>query len=393
VVLATFPRLLGARGEAQAASLATLRAHGALLCSDPDAWIEALVLVAAFGLPAGPRVAVVASPQSWIASAGHALAGEAAAAGGRFAALVAEGGKVGPTDLVLVDRDELSAVAERPGGPLVVPLVGRAELADDEPVLVGLRPALAAAHGAARLRERIAAGLGPAEVASGEASDRELGVDRGRFDRQLDKLGGRAGDHESKVLLAAWKVPVTRQAVATTPSAATRLAKRAGYPVEVKPWGHEVASELEGCPVERGLQTAADVRRACAAVARAVGQPSGAAVIVRETPPPGRELRARIAPVGELGLMVVLDVSGAPGPVAAPAPLRQVDADELARQVEASRVGDPQPDRAALADLLRRASLMVAATPRIESLDLPRVVVAARGEGVVVVDARTTLRP
>ncbi|HEU5058135.1 MAG TPA: acetate--CoA ligase family protein [Kofleriaceae bacterium] len=387
VILAAFPRALGPRGDAQAAALAFLRAHGAVLCADPDAWLEALVLLGAFGLPPGPRIAVVAPPGSWISSSAQFLANEAAASGGRFAALLPEAGRVASTDIVLIDRDELAAARERAGGAQLVPLVGRAELCEDRPVLVGLRPALAAASAAGRLRERLTAGLGPADPAEAD----ELAPDRARFERQLGKLAGRAGDHESKVLLAAWGVPITRQAVATTPSAATRLAKRAGYPVEIKPWGPDAPSELDGCPVERGLATAADVRRACAAVARAAGHPEGTAVIVRETPPAGRELRARIARMGELGLTVILDVVGAPGPVAAPAPLRQLDAEELARHVEASRLGDPQPDRAALADLLRRASFLVATSERIESLDLARVIAAARGDGVVVADARAEL--
>jgi len=387
VILAAFPRQLGSRGDAQAASLAFLRAHGAVLCPDPDSWLEALVLLGAFGLPPGPRIAVVAPAGSWISSSAQFLANEAAASGGRFAALLPEAARVGSTDVVLIDRDEMASARERTGTALLVPVVGRAELCEERPVLVGLRAALAAATAAGRLRERLAAGLGPAEPA--EADD--LQVDRARFERQLGKLSERAGDHESKVLLAAWGMSITRQAVATTPSAATRLAKRAGYPVEIKPWGPDVPSELDGCPVERGLETAADVRRACAAVARATGHPEGTAVIVRETPPAGRELRARVARLGELGLTVILDVVGAPGPIAAPAPLRRIDAEELARHVEASRLGDPQPDRTSLADLLRRASFLVATSERIESLDLCRVIAAARGDGVVVADARLEL--
>ena len=298
--------------------------------------------------------------------------------------------KVGPTDAVLIDRDELAGVTpERTTSAMVLPLVGRAELVadDDRRVLVGLRAALAATAAAGRLRERLAAGLGPAELAEADGLD----ADRDRFERQIGKLGARAGDHETKVLLAAWKIPITRQAVATTPSAATRIAKRAGFPVELKPWGPDVPSELDGCPIERDLGTAADVRRAFAALGRAVGQPAGAPVIVRETPPPGRELRARFVHLGELGRTVLVDLAGAPGPIAAPAPLRAIDAEELVRHIEASRLGDAPPDRAAMADLLRRASFL-ACHERIESLDLTRVIAAARGDGVVVADAHASLR-
>ena len=391
VLLTAFPRALGTRADAQAAALAYLRSHGAVLCPDPDSWLETLVLLAGFGLPPGPRVAVVAPPGSWISSQAQYLANEAAASGGRFASMVADPDRIAPTDVVLIDRAELDAaggpLAERAGAALLVPVVGRAEMCDERPALVGLRAALAAAGAAGRLRERLTAGLGPADPADAA----ELDHDADRAARQLAKVGERAGDHETKVVLSAWGVPITRQAVATTPSAATRLAKRAGFPVEIKPWGPEVPSELEGCPVERGLETAADVRRACATIAREVGQPAGVPVIVRETPPPGRELRARVTRMGELGLTVVVDVVGAPGPVAAPAPLRPLDAEELARHLEASRLGDPQPDHAALADLLRRISFLVATTERIRSLDLTRVIAATRSGGIVVADASADL--
>jgi len=390
VLLACFPRALGARGDLQAAALAFLRSHGAILCPDPDTWLETLLLVAGFGLPPGPRVAVVAPPGSWIAASAQFLANEAAAVGARFASLLPDVGKLGPADVVLLDRDELARLPpERASSALLLPMVGRAELAVDEDrrVLVGLRAALAAAGAAGRLRERLAAGLGPAEPAEADALD----VDQERFARQVGKLGGRAGDHETKVLLAAWRIPITRQAVATTPSAATRIAKRAGYPVELKPWGPDAPSEPDGCPLERDLATAADVRRAFAALGRAMGHPEGAPVIVRETPPAGRELRARVVRLADLGLTVLLDLAGAPDPIAAPAPLRSIDAEELARHVEASRVGDPQPDRAALADLLRRASFL-ACHERIESLDLCRIIATSRGQGVVVADARAGLR-
>jgi hypothetical protein len=194
------------------------------------------------------------------------------------------------------------------------------------------------------------------------------------------------------VLLSAWGVRVIRQAVATTASAANRVAKKAGYPVEIKPWSPLAPAEAEGCPVERDLHTAADVRRAFASVGRAAGLPAGAPVIVRETPPPGRELRVRITRVGELGWTVIADAGGAAAPLAAPAPLRQVDAHELVRLVEATRADDPEPDRDAAADQLVRASHQAVRHQDVKSqLELGRVVVCRKGEGALVVDARATL--
>jgi hypothetical protein len=84
----------------------------------------------------------------------------------------------------------------------------------------------------------------------------------------------------------------------------------------------------------------------------------------------------------------VLDAPGAPQIAAAPAPLRLLDAQRLAAAIVATRAGDPEPDRAGLANLLRRAShLVVDLGDRLSKLELPRVVVGGRGSRSVVVDA------
>src|SRR5262249_20170525 len=150
---------------------------------------------------------------------------------------------------------------------------------------------------------------------------------------QLAKLASdqrRVGDHEAKVLLSAYGVPITRQAVATTPSAAVKLARRAGYPVEVKPFGHDLPSEPAGCPVERNVTSDAMVRAAFATVLAAAGRPPGDAsgVIIRETPPSGREVVVALLELPSIGWTVVLEApgSGTGGPgagiplAAAPAP-------------------------------------------------------------------------
>jgi hypothetical protein len=397
VALAPPLRGTGRAAIERAVAIAHLRAHGAVVVADPDVWLEAIVLVAAIGVPRGPRVAVVAPPGSWLERAASALAAESEDAGRRGPSVAADGDDLDPVDAVLVDRGAAPPNAD--ARAQVVTVAARAELLDagDPPMLVGLRTALAAVTACGRAAERIAAGLGPAPR---EASA-ELEIDEARVERQIDKVAGndsRLGDHEAKVLLAAYGVPVTRQAVATTPSAAIRVAKKAGYPVEIKPWGPDVPSERAGCPVERNVGTAADVRRAFLAVLGAAGLPisetdgDGSAVIIRETPPAGREVAATIQRVAGLGWAVVVDVPGAGAPIAAPAPLRVADAIHLAAAVTSTRAGEPEPDRVALAGVLRRAShLAVDLEARIQKIELGRIVVGARGGRTMVIDAAIDL--
>jgi hypothetical protein len=87
-------------------------------------------------------------------------------------------------------------------------------------------------------------------------------------------------------------------------------------------------------------------------------------------------------------------IAGAPRPIAAPAPLRPIDAEEIARHVETSREGDLDIDREALADLLVRASHLAADHGDVfEQIELSRVIATPAGERPVVVDARARLHP
>ncbi|HEY5922035.1 MAG TPA: acetate--CoA ligase family protein [Kofleriaceae bacterium] len=372
----------------RAAALAYLRAHGAALGHDVDAWLEAVVALCRFGMPKGPHTAVIAPEGSWLEAQAIALVAEAESAGTR-APLVGRTGKGEPTDVVLYDPsapDRASAQL----AVLQIPVVARGELGDGEQALYGLRAAIGAIEMLGHAAERIAVGLGPAPATASS----ELSIDSERMQRQLTKLVRytRVGDHETKVLLSAYGVPITRQAVATTPSAAVKAARRAGYPVELKPYGDDLPTEPEGGPVEKMVTSDALVRRAFAAVLAAAGRlPTKAesgAVIVRETPPQGRDVSVKIVKLPAVGWTVVLDAPSAPQIAAAPAPLRLIDAQMLANAIGASRASDPDLDRTGLANLLRRAShLVVDLDDRIEKLELPRVVVAGRGSRTVVVDA------
>jgi hypothetical protein len=370
------------------AALAYLRAFGAAVGHDIDVWLEAVVLLVRFGLPPGPRAAVVAPPGSWLEAQAIAIAADAELGGARSPLTSPDD----PTDVVLYEP----ALGPPSGATPVlhVPVAARGELAGATAVLHGARSALGAIAVLGRAAERIAVGLGPAPA----AASAELAIDRERLARQLAKLGAdqrRLGDHDTKVLLAAYGVPITRQAVATTPSAAVKLARRAGYPVEVKPFGHDLPSEPAGCPVERNVGSDAMVRAAFGAVLVAAGRTPGdpTGVIIRETPPVGRELSVSLLELPSLGWTVVLDAPGTGSLAAAPAPLRLIDAQALAAQVAASRAGDPDPDRTGLANLLRRAShLAVDLGDRLARLDLPRVIVGGRGARTLVVDAGAELR-
>ena len=381
------PRGHGRAAIERAAALAYLRSHGAALGHDVDAWLEAVVALVRFGMPNGPYTAVIAPPGSWLEAQTQVIVAEAEAAGTRPPQV---GRHEEPTDVVLYDPMLGLPPSKLPG--LHIPVVARPELSDPElAVLYGARAAIGAISVLGRAAERMTVGLGPADA----HASAELSIDRERIDRQLAKLThGRVGDHETKTLLLAYGAPITRQAVAMTPSAAVKLARKVEYPVEIKPWGHDLPTEPEGCPVETDVTSDALVRRAFAAVLAAAGRlptrNNTQAVIVRERPPLGRDLAVSFVNLPALGWTVVLD---GPQVAAAPAPLRLVDAQALAAAVVSSRAGDPEPDRAGLANLLRRVShFAVDLGDRLVRVELPRVIVGGRGSRTVIADAWCELR-
>ncbi len=367
----------------RAAALAHLRAYGAAIAHDVDAWLEAVVLLVRFGLPAGPRTAVIAPPGSWLEAQATAIVVEAEGIGVRSPLTPPDD----PTDVVLYDPALGAPPRVLPGGAEAIPVVPRAELAGEVAALYGARAALGAVAILGQAAERIAVGLGPAP----QSASAELSIDRERLDANLRRLAdpaiARIGDHETKALLRAYGVEITRQAVATTPSAAVKKAHLVGYPVDVKPFGRDLPTEPAGCPVERELSSDAQVRQAFGAVTRTKDE----AVIVRKSPIAGREVAVSFLELPSLGWTVVLDAPGA-RLAAAPAPLRLIDAQALASHVIASRSGDPEPDREGLANLLRRASHLVVDVDAIATLELPRVIVGGRAVRTIVVDAAATLR-
>jgi len=386
-LLAPPPRGSGRAAIERAAALAYLRAHGAALGHDVDSWLEAVVMLVRFGMPSGPHAAVIAPPGSRLEAQTLGLAAEAELAGVRPPLV----GTSEATDVALYDPALGVPPSSTPG--LHVPVIARAELADGSGALFGVRGALGATLLLGRAAERIAAGLGPAPA----SASAELSIDQEKLARQLNKLASASiGDHETKVLLSAYGVPVTRQKVAETASAAIKIARVIGFPVEIKPWSGDgdLPTEPDGCPIRVDLTSDAMVRAGFAAMIAA--NPSkrsdhrGEAVIVRGAPPAGRELAVTFLKLAALGWTVVLDGQHI---AAAPAPLRLVDAQQLAGTLVASRAGEPELDRVGLANILRRVShLVVDLDVRLVRLELSRVVVPGPGARAVVVDAFAELR-
>ena len=191
-LLAPPPRGSGRAAIERAAALAYLRAHGAALGHDVDAWLEAVVLLVRFGLPTGPRAAVIAPAGSWLEAQAPLLVADAEAAGRAPAGDRPAHDPDEPTDVVLYDpalgappRDHAGPArpgrrarrARRRSGDRCTARAprsarSRCSAAPRERIAVGPRPRAAGRVGRARDRRRAAATASSPSSRDGDARRR-----------------------------------------------------------------------------------------------------------------------------------------------------------------------------------------------------------------------------
>ena len=205
---------------------------------------------------------------------------------------------------------------------------------------------------------------------------------------------------ESKALLARYGVPVTGEALATTPEEAVEAADLIGYPVVVKLCGAAIAHKADRGLVKLGLRDASAVRAAATEVAAAARPEDGdVALLVAQMVSGARELIAGFVRDDEFGPCVMLGIGGIFTEALADvafrlAPLDAADVadliDDLANQALLGALrGEPAVDRAALARILLALAEVGEGDGRIRSIDLNPLVVA--GGMPVAVDALVEL--
>ncbi len=211
---------------------------------------------------------------------------------------------------------------------------------------------------------------------------------------------------ESKALLAAFHVPVTRTMLARTASEAMLIANQLGYPVAMKIDSPDIdhKSDVDGVALDIGHATRVrDLYQVMLSRVRQA-QPQARVQGVTLQPmcvkPRGRELCIGVrrdplfGPVitfGAGGRMVELlaDQAMALPPLNPFLALRLIERARV-HQVLGEWHGAPPADVAAVERLLLRVSEMACELPQIESLEINPVIVDHRG--AMAVDARITLR-
>jgi len=204
-------------------------------------------------------------------------------------------------------------------------------------------------------------------------------------------------EHASKAIVAAYGVPVARDALADDPAGAAAAAEQLGFPVVVKLTGDAIAHKTERGLVRLALPDAAAVAGAAAELL-ALRRPEDGPVrlLVAEMVRGRRELIAGVVRDPQFGPCVMLGVGGilaeaigdvvfAAAPVTPRDAVRMVDALGARRFVRAPFRGEPALDVDALAAILVGLGRLALEEPDVQSVDVNPLVV--RDGNPIAVDA------
>ncbi|MFA6107361.1 MAG: acetate--CoA ligase family protein [Candidatus Latescibacterota bacterium] len=205
-------------------------------------------------------------------------------------------------------------------------------------------------------------------------------------------------EYESKRVLAAYGLPVTREEQVQNLGQARAAAARLGYPVALKVCGASVAHKTELGLVALNLKTAEELATAFARLS-GQGLPADSGFLVQEMVSGNRELVLGLVRDPGFGPCVMLGLGGVFAEALAdvtfrPAPLQGDDARRMPAELNSARLfqafrGQPALDQEVLAACLTALGEIGLAHPEIEAIDVNPMIVA--GSRPVAVDALVVL--
>ncbi|MFH1604187.1 MAG: acetate--CoA ligase family protein [Pseudomonadota bacterium] len=214
-------------------------------------------------------------------------------------------------------------------------------------------------------------------------------------------------ESESKQLIAAWGVPVSREVCANDAEVAATAAGKLGYPVVLKADSPDIPHKTEAGVVRLNLRTADEVRAAYATIlANAKEHAPGAGingVLVQEMVADGVEVIVGVSYDSQLGPTLLFGSGGVMVEVHKDVALRHcpitpAEAREMIAEVKGAKLlqgfrGKPACDVDALAQVLVNISHMaVNLEGQLAELDINPLLVLPKGQGVKAVDALVTLK-
>ena len=299
--------------------------------------------------------------------------------------------------LAMMEKD-MTAAAELPrkyGLPLVVSsFFGREDnntaLYMDCDVPVFDSPEKAARGMASLLRHREIRGRKPIAAAPLPAESAEAAA----IIRQALAAGQKALDeHQAKMLLTAYGVPVTREGIAATADEAVKIAAGIGFPVAAKACAWEIMHKSGLGLIALNLGTEEALRNAFRSIRAAAG--GEVPVLIQEMVAGSREFVAGMTRFPGFGPCILFGLGGIftealQDTAMRAAPLSETEAEEMVQDIRARALlgefrGLPAADLPALAGILRAVGAIACLHPEIAEIDLNPLIIA--GSKPVVADA------
>ena len=205
-------------------------------------------------------------------------------------------------------------------------------------------------------------------------------------------------EHESKQLLAAYGVTVTREIEIKEVEDLAVVARKIGYPLVMKGCSPDVAHKTEKGLVRVGIRDDGEARAAFILLKDAMGA-SGGTILVQEMVQGQRELVMGLTRDTQFGPCVMFGLGGVFTEILKDvsfrvAPLHTLDALEMMNEIRGSGVlgnvrGLPAADKDLLAEMLISLGKIGLENERIKEIDVNPVIL--RGSQPVAVDALVVL--
>ncbi len=214
-------------------------------------------------------------------------------------------------------------------------------------------------------------------------------------------------EQESYEILKAYHFPVVRSFLAENERQALEAAERIGYPVVLKIASPEILHKFDFGGVKLNLADRAEVRRAYQEIIENVMAKKPKAnirgMIVEEMARPGKEVILGMNRDPQFGPLLMFGMGGIYVEALEDvtfrlAPIRELTAEMMINLTKTHKIlkgfrGGPVYDIEAIADCLKRLSLLVTDFEEIKELDINPLIVHEKGKGCSIVDARIILEP
>jgi succinyl-CoA synthetase beta subunit len=205
-------------------------------------------------------------------------------------------------------------------------------------------------------------------------------------------------EHQSKLFLKSYGIPVTREEMAANPDEAVKLAKKMGFPVVLKGESPELTHKTEMNVIELNLSTEEDVRKAYDRIMSTGVVPKGG-ILVQEMIKGQRELVVGLSRDPQFGPCVMFGLGGIYTEILRDvsfrvAPLTEFDAMQMMEEIKAKKIldefrGKPAVDKSVLAKALIAVGQIGLENDEVKELDINPLIIS--GSQPVAVDALVIL--